>query len=104
MPAVIEGVRESDTNNPPSGQRYRACRRLYRLDKCVDLRRHLAEIVELTEVGAGAADDVVCRRRVELHLQHREMVQVVLTLELARLATHRDRDDGIFLAVELISA
>src|SRR6516162_4688993 len=38
----------------PVGKRRRL--RLYRLDKCVDLRRHLAEIVELTEIDAGAAD------------------------------------------------
>src|SRR5690242_12008079 len=74
----------------------------YSADWRVDLRRHLAEIVALTDVDAGATDDVVRRRRMELHLQHCEMVQVVLTLELARLATHRDRNDGIVLAVELI--
>src|SRR5271170_7941235 len=44
--------------------------------KCAELRRHWAEIVALADVGAGAADDVVRRRSVELHLQHREMVQI----------------------------
>ena len=67
-----------------------------------ELRRHRAEIVALGDVDTGASDEVVRRRRVELHLQHREMVEVVLALELARLAAHRDRDDRIFLAVDLI--
>src|SRR5579883_1131653 len=69
-----------------------------------ELRRHLAEIIAFTEVGAGAAQDVVSCRRVELYLQHREVIQVVLTLELPRLATHRNRDNGIVLPVELIRA
>src|SRR4051794_16713431 len=54
------------------------------------LRRHLAEIVALTDHHADMANDVVGGRAVELHLQHREMIQVVLRLELARLAADRD--------------
>src|SRR5205085_64232 len=38
------------------------------------------EIVALADRDGDMADDVVGRRRVELHLQHREMIQVVLPL------------------------
>src|SRR4051812_44021128 len=54
------------------------------------LRRHLAEIVALADHHADMANDVVGGRAVELHLQHREMIQVILRLELARLAADRD--------------
>src|SRR5689334_3608751 len=66
------------------------------------LRRHLAEIVALADHHADMADDVVGGRAVELHLQHREMIQVVLRLEIARLAADRDRDLRVLLAVELV--
>src|SRR5207253_2359689 len=66
------------------------------------LRRHLAEIVALADRHADMADDVVGGRAVELHLQHREMVEIVLRREIARLAADCDRDLRVILAVELI--
>src|SRR5436309_6850398 len=48
------------------------------------------------------ADEVVGGCRVELHLQHREMVEVVLPLQGLRLAANRHGDRRVVLAVDLV--
>src|SRR5580692_12499243 len=66
------------------------------------LAGHRAQIVPLAEADPDVADDVVRRRRVELNLQHGEVIEVILALELARLAADRNGDFGVILAIELI--
>src|SRR5439155_17116129 len=61
-----------------------------------------AEIVALADRDADMADEVVGGCRVELHLQHREMVEVVLRLQGLRLAANRHGDWRVVLAVDLV--
>src|SRR3954470_21274 len=63
--------------------------------------RPRAEIVALADRDPDMPDDVVSRRRVELHLQHCEMIEVVLRLQALRLAADGHGDLGVLLAVDL---
>ena len=66
------------------------------------LRRARAEIVALADIDTLGPQDVVGRGAVELHLEHREMIEVVLCRHRLRLAADRDGDACIILAVDLI--
>src|SRR5271165_4896499 len=66
------------------------------------LGRHLAHKVALADIDTEAAQDVVRSRDVEVKVRHREVVEVDLGAEIARLAALGDRDLRIFLAVELV--
>src|SRR5207248_9395300 len=59
-------------------------------------------VVALAYRYADVADEVVGERLVELHLQQREMIEVVLPLQRLRLAANRHGDRRVVLAVDLV--
>src|SRR5689334_7493090 len=65
-------------------------------------RGHLAHEVALTELDAETAQDVVSRGGVEIEIRHREVVEVSLGAEIARLAAGGDRDLLVLSPVELV--
>src|SRR5216683_3909838 len=66
------------------------------------LRRHLTHEVALADPYAETAENVVGRRDVEIEVRHREMIEVGLGTEGARLTTRGNRDLCVLLAVELL--
>src|SRR5436190_17356650 len=66
------------------------------------LRRHLAHEVALADLDAETAEDVVRGRRMEIETRHREVIEVVLRAEIARLAAGGDRHLLVLSAVELV--
>src|SRR5437868_13219251 len=56
------------------------------------LRGHLAHEVALADLDAETAQDVVSRRRVEIEIRHREVIEVGLGTEIARLPAGGNRD------------
>src|SRR6266446_5751409 len=66
------------------------------------LRRHLAHEIALADLDAETAENVVRRSRMEIKIRHREVIEVVLGAEIARLAALGDRDLRVFPAVELV--
>src|SRR5713226_8439069 len=66
------------------------------------LRRHLAHEIALADLDPETAENIVCRRRMEIEVRHCEVIEIGLGVEVARLAALRDRDLRVFPTVELI--
>src|SRR5271166_5442847 len=68
------------------------------------LGRHLAHEIAFPDLDAETTENVVSRRRVEIKIRHREVIEVVLRAEGARLATRGNRDLAVLFAVELVGS
>ena len=86
-------------------RRERECGRRQRvLQKDWYLGRHLAHEVALADVDTETAENIVSRGDMEIKVRHRQVIEVDLGAEVARLAALGDGDLRILSAVELVGA